>query len=300
MQEWLLSQRSLKFIDITADARHAIHLGKGSPHQKALIKVMVAECKEFFEGLQLANGMLRLVGSSSRVFSRDFAVGIMDLRGMAYNPHTGATEIRTLGQVLDESAEYLMRSLWFIGPPGYGKTTLIAALAQEVAHRQGFDSFCESTALDPFGQLTKMGICEKVGAFAISDFDLTSGGGGFDNALSLSDMTSLLDCSANASFKARYHCATLPKHRSRLFAINPTAKDGQINWGGWFADQGYPIIEAFVNGQPLDSYGDRHKALLRRMIIFKVTSPLYDLRGAAADPELELLRMRGGARAYQL
>jgi hypothetical protein len=300
MQEWLLSQRAFKFIDITADARHAIHLGKGSPYQKALIKVMAAECKEFFEGLQLANGMLRLVGSSSRVFARDFVEGVKELQGMAYNPHTGVTETITLKQALDESAEYLMRSLWFIGPPGYGKTTLIAAIAQEVAYRQGFDSFCESTALDPFGQLTKMGICEKVGAFAISDFDLTSGGGGFDNALSLSDMTSLLDCSANASFKARYHCATLPKHRSRLFAINPTAKDGAINWGGWFADQAYPLIEAFVNGAPLDAYGDRHKALLRRMIIFKVTTPLYNVTGATADPQVELLRTQGGSRSYQL
>jgi hypothetical protein len=223
MQEWLLSQRGSKFIDITADARRAIHLGKGTPHQKALIKVMPAECKEFFEGLQLANGMLRLVGSSSRVFSRDFVAGVMGLQGVCWNPHTNSREFVTLKSVLDESADYLTRSCWFIGPPGYGKTTLIGAIAQEVAHRHGFDSYCEATALDPFGQLTKMGICEKIGAFAISDFDLVSGGGGLENRLSLSDMTSLLDCCANASFKARYHCATLPKHRSRLFAINPTS-----------------------------------------------------------------------------
>jgi hypothetical protein len=307
MQEWLLAQRTSKFIDITAEARRGIHLGNGTPHQKALIKVMAAECKEFFEGLQLANGMLRLVGSSSRVFARDFADGIMDLQGMAYNPHTGATEVITLKRVLDESADYLTRSLWFIGPPGYGKTTLIGAIAQEVAHRQGFDSFCEATALDPFGQLTKMGICEKIGAFAISDFDLVSGGGGLDSALSLSDMTSLLDCCANASFKARYHCATLPKHRSRLFAINPTVSQpvppsttSELNWGGWFADQGYPIIESFVNGKSLSAYGDRHKALLRRMIVFKVATPLFTLAGATADPDVEQLRLLGGAKSYQL
>jgi hypothetical protein len=220
---------------------------------------------------------------------------------MAYNPITDLTETRTLRDVLDGGTDYLEMSLWFIGPPGYGKTTLIGSIAQEVAHRQGFDSFCESTALDPFGQLTKMGITEKVGAFAISDFDLMSGSGsGLESALTLSDMQALLDCTANASYKARYHCATLPKHRSRLFAINPTMKDGRVNWGGWFGDQNYPVIEAFVNGDPVDSYGDRHKALLRRIVVFKVTSPLYNVLVAAADPALELLRMRAEARSYQL
>jgi hypothetical protein len=301
MQEWLIGKRHLRFMDITAEAKHAIHLGRACPYQKAVVKILAAECKEYFEGLQLAGGMLRLVGSCSRVFPRDFAEGVMDLAGICFNPITELTETRTLRQVLDGGTDYLEMSMWFIGPPGYGKTTIIGSLAQEVAYRQGFDTFCEATALDPFGRLTQMGITEKVGAFAISDFDLVSGSGvGSDCALTLSDTKALLDCTANASFKARYHCATFPKHRSRLFAINPTLKDGQVNWGGWFSDQNYPVIEAFVNGDPLDSFGDRHKALLRRMVVFKVTSPLYNVVLAQADPALELLRLRAEERSYQL
>jgi hypothetical protein len=133
------------------------------------------------------------------------------------------------------------------------------------------------------------------------NFDLVSGSGvGSDCALTLSDTKALLDCTANASFKARYHCATFPKHRSRLFAINPTLKDGRVNWGGWFSEQNYPVIEAFVNGHPLTSFSASDKALLRRMVVFKVTSPLYNVVLAQADPALELLRLRAEERAYQL
>ena len=41
-----------------------------------------------------------------------------------------------------------------------------------------------------------MGLCDRIGAFAVSDFDLVSGA---NEALSLSDFNSLVDCGADAS-----------------------------------------------------------------------------------------------------
>ena len=154
-----------------------------------------------------------------------------------------------------------------------------------------------------------MGLCDKIGAFAVSDFDLVSGA---NQALSLSDFNSLVDCGADASFKARYHCDTLPNYHSRLFAVNPTMRvasdaaltpdgdQGPVNWGGLFQDQGHPAVARFINNGDLSRYGDREMALLRRIVVFKVERPLFTVDGAEIDPLLEELGLRGKANAYQL
>ena len=85
--------------------------------------------------MAVANAGVKLVGGSARVFPTDFREGILDLVGTIWNPITECIEEVTLKQVLGGEGMYTKRSIFFIGAGGFGKTTLIASLAQELSHR---------------------------------------------------------------------------------------------------------------------------------------------------------------------
>jgi hypothetical protein len=299
MQEWLRERRGDSYANLTATAKLAIANKDANPYQRCLVKVMASECKEYFESLKTAGSMVKLVGSCPRVFKRDFREDILSLVGVRWNPYSSTAHDITLGDVLDSEGNWwLTRSLIFVGRPGFGKTTLIRAIAQELTDRVGKDTFAESTSLDPFGLLTKLGGCTPLGAIAVSDFDMIT----LQNEkMSDADAVGLFNVEDGAGYKARYHPVQFERNMPRLFAVNPTVNEHTLatEWGGWFIDQRLPILDCLVRRDlaGIARYGDGHKAVLRRVIIFTVDTPLFDLDNGEAPPDEDLLALGALSRA---
>jgi hypothetical protein len=304
MQEWLRERRCDSYANLTATAKRAIVLKTADRYQRCLAKVMASECKEYFESLQTANSMVKLVGSCSRVYYRDFRANIRSLVGVRWDPYSSTALDITLEDAIDGQDNWCFRcALIFVGRPGMGKTTLVRAIAQELTDRVGKDSFAESTSLDPFGLLTKLGGCARLGAIAVSDFDMMTL---MNEKMSDADAVGLFNVEDGASYKCRYHPAQFEKNVPRLFAVNPTVNANTLatEWGGWFIEQRLPILDCLVRRDlaGIATYGDVHKALLRRVIIFTVDTPLFNLvlGHAPQDDDLLALGALGRANAYKL
>jgi hypothetical protein len=302
MEEWLRERIDMPFLTLSANAKRQIRLTVADKYEYCLIKIMYSECKELAEQMKLANAGVKLVSQNKKAYPADFNEGVAELVGTLWNPLTKCIENVTLEEALGVGGMYRKRSIFFIGAGGLGKTTLISSLAAELSNRHGWDRFYEGTALDPMGLLTKQNVMSRMGAIAISDFSMVSDR---DKPLDTMNALALFEAEHGTDFPARYHVAKLCEKRPRLFAVNPGKDDfGNDDFGSWFLDNGMPAARAFINGDAeyVKSCDSRQAAIVRRIIVFKVTEPLYvHVNGVVApsaedDEEMKVAM----SRAYQL
>jgi hypothetical protein len=116
----------------------------------------------------------------------------------------------------------------------------------------------------------------------------------------------LLEVKDATSFNARYHCATLPAGRPRMWAVNPQSVDeaGQPLWSSWFQrSEASAPLAALVeeNEHSIRGMSESAKAVVRRAVIFKVDSPLFHvLPPAVEDPRQVERRLQAEAAARYL
>jgi hypothetical protein len=289
MEEWLRERIDEPFLVLSARARQRLAMKTADRYEHCLIKVMKEECKELAEQMKIANAGVKLVSQNKKAYPADFNEGVAELVGTLWNPITERIEEVTLEEALGVGGMYRKRSIFFIGVGGLGKTTLISSLAAELSNRHCFDRFYEGTALDPIGLLTKQNVMTRMGAIAISDFSMVSDR---DKPLDMMNSLALFDAEHSTDFPARYHTAKLSELRPRLFAVNPGKDDrGNVDFGSWFLDQANPMpaVHAFVNGNAdyVKVCDSRQAAIVRRIIVFKITEPLYAHVGGVVAPSAE-------------
>jgi hypothetical protein len=245
-----------------------------------------------------------LVSQNRKAYPADYNEGVTKLVGTLWNPITECIEKVTLEEALGIGGLYRKRSIFFIGAGGLGKTTLISSLAAELSNRHCFDRYYEGTALDPIGLLTKQNVITKMGAIAISDFSMVSDR---DKPLDMMGALSLFECERATDIPARYHMAKFNELRPRLFAVNPGKDDmGNVDFGSWFLDQVNPMpaIHEFVNGNAdkVKLCDSRQAAIVRRIIVFRITEPLYvHVEGVVAESAEDAEEMkRAMLRSYKL
>jgi hypothetical protein len=304
MEEWLRERLDEPFLFLTARARQHLKNKTADRYENCLINVMLSECRELAEQMKIANAGVKLVSQNKRAYPADFNEGVAELVGTLWNPITERIENITLREALGEGGIYRHRSIFFIGAGGLGKTTLITSLAAELSNRHCFDRFYEGTALDPIGLLTKQNVMSRMGAIAISDFSMVSDR---NKPLDMRNSLALFECERTTSFIARYHEATLQELRPRLFAVNPGKDDqGNVDFGSWFLDQVNPMpaVHAFVNGNAdyVKACDAGQAAIVRRIIVFRITEPLYvHVEGVVAQRAEDVEEMRMAMlRAYKL
>jgi hypothetical protein len=89
--------------------------------------------------------------------------------------------------------------------------------------------------------------------------------------------------------------------------VNPGKDDqGNVDFGSWFLDQVFPMpaVHAFVNGNEdlVKACDSGQAAIVRRIIVFRITEPLYmHVEGVVAQRAEDVEEMRMAMlRAYQL
>jgi energy-coupling factor transporter ATP-binding protein EcfA2 len=308
MTGWLVEQlRSRKYMELVFECKRLIALGRANSYEQTLVKVSPAQMKEFADHFEQGCQCLRRVDdAAAKTYPRDFAKEVPMLRGVLWNDNGGIRAV-TLEQVLDERYEEStlaqQRTLIFVGRASCGKTTLLRALAREVSHRAGLEVFAESTALDPFGVMTRAGLTKDIGAVCLNDFDLMTC---LNQSFTIEMGKALLDVKDATSFNARYHCATLPAGRPRMWAVNPESVDeaGQPMWASWFhRSEASAPLAALVDEQDhtIRGMSESAKAIVRRAVVFKVDAPLYEARPPAVeDPEHARRRVQAEAASRYL
>jgi energy-coupling factor transporter ATP-binding protein EcfA2 len=303
MTGWLVEQlRHRKYMELVFECKRLIALGRANSYEQTLIKVSPVQMKEFAEHFEQGCQCLRRVDdASAKTYPRDFTAAVPRLRGVMWND-AGGIQAVTLEQVLDqryeESTLAQQRTLIFVGRASCGKTTLLRALAREVSHRAGLEVFAESTALDPFGVMTRAGLTKDIGAVCLNDFDLMTC---LNQNFTIEMGKALLEVKDATSFNARYHCATLPAGRPRMWAVNPQSVDeaGQPMWSSWFqrSEASAPLAALVNEDDPaIRAMSESGKAVVRRAVIFKVDAPLFHVLPPAVE-DLELARRRVQAEA---
>jgi hypothetical protein len=271
--------KTRKYNDIVYECKRAVSQSTANPYEKALVKVAPVQMKEFADNYAQAVQSIRRVDDPTlKTYPKDFTASACQLRGVYWNDSTGIMET-TLQEALDGDDELaLHRTLIFVGRQNCGKTTLLRAVARELSHRQGFEVFADSTALDPFGAMTRAGFTKDIGAVCLNDFEFKSC---LNQEFTPEMLKSLLDAGDTTSYNARYHCATLPGGRARLWAVNPETNDakGEPDWGSWFRRVEVSTPLASLVSEHADivkAFSECDKAIVRRAVIFKVTAPLFD------------------------
>jgi energy-coupling factor transporter ATP-binding protein EcfA2 len=305
---WLVEQlRCRKYVELVFECKRMIALGRANSFEKTLVKVSPAQMKEFADHFEQGTQCLRRVDDSmAKTYPRDFAKDVPMLRGVLWDDAGGIRAV-TLRQALDdryeESTLAQQRTLIFVGRASCGKTTLLRALAREVSHRAGLEVFAESTALDPFGVMTRAGLTKDIGAVCLNDFDLTTC---LNQSFTIEMGKALLDVKDATSYNARYHCATLPAGRPRMWAVNPESVDaaGEPVWASWFhRSEASAPLAALVDEQDhtIRGMSESAKAIVRRAIVFKVNVPLYEVAAAALEnPEQARRREQAEAASRYL
>jgi hypothetical protein len=119
----------------------------------------------------------------------------------------------------------------------------------------------------------------------LNDFDLMTC---LNQSFTIEMGKALLDVKDATSFNARYHCATLPAGRPRMWAVNPQSvhEAGQPVWSSWFQrSEASAPLASLVNEDDtaIRAMSESGKAVVRRAIVLRVDAPLYTV----APPELE-------------
>ena len=189
------------------------------------------------------------------------------------------------------------RSMWFIGPAGFGKDELCRGIARNFCERYEKLSYVITQSLDPLGVMTKSGAIGKAGAFVFTDFTLKTK---LDDRLSVAEQKAFLYTKQRAHYNCRYSEAVLPAFVPRLMAVNSGARqDGSINYADWFDREGLSGPAMLANDDEASfRTADTHQvALARRVLIIKVDRPCFvPATVASIDEELELLAQGGLAR----
>ncbi len=107
------------------------------------------------------------------------------------------------------------------------------------------------------------------------------------------NLKALLYTTDAASYNARYHVATLPSGRARLWAVNPDKNDAAGNpvWSSWFHKQDAAHCLANLMDEQEDRINkgsEGAKAICRKAVIFKVDQKLNDVVPAEVLSALEL------------
>jgi hypothetical protein len=276
---WLYGHlKERKLNEVIFDCKRLIKLKSANAYQKALVEVAPAQVKEHADAYTQASQSVRLVDDPTlKTYPKDFKETVPDLIGVLWNEATGLKHT-TLKEALDGDDELaLNRTMIFVGKQSTGKTTLLRALGREMSNRLGFDRFADSTALDPFGVMTKAGLTKDLGAVCLNDFELMSC---LNQHLTAEGLKGLLDAGDTTSFNCRYHVATLPGGRPRFWAVNPNKTNGTTpDWGSWFMKFPYSECLAFLaeeKEKEIEALSESDKAIIRRAVIFKISEPLYD------------------------
>ena len=294
MCTWLADHlKTRKYMEIVFECKRLVKMKTANVYEKALVEVAPQQMKEFADHFTQAYQSIRRVDDQRlKTYPRDFTEAAQELRGVFWNDETGIVTTKlsdALDAPIDRDGNTLAttRTLIFVGRQNCGKTTLLRALARELANRQGFEVFADSTALDPFGVMTRAGLTKDLGAICLNDFELKSC---LNQDFSSEMLKALLDVGDCSSYNARYHVATLPGGRARMWAVNPEGKDehGNPDWGSWFRRETVSSPLAWLaneSGDVLKTLSECEKAIVRRAVIFRVQEPLFDAPRPEAEDE---------------
>ena len=253
---------------------------KMTPLQKAVV-TMYTDMKEFAKDKEEAAAMVYQVNKPGHQFLNDFKRDVLKLRGVHWEARTGIQAV-TLEEALykqqasNKASLFLDKTLIFVGLPGLGKSEFVHALCREQCKRRQKEKYGMSSAIDPYGLMTKGGIMKDLGAIACYDHEMKSQ---LDKWLSPDNIKGLLYPHEAGHIPARYHVAIFPVMVPRLWAINYGRDDqGNVDKGGWFVRNNLPSLDLLVkeDGDALTAESIDDQAIARRAVIFCIDEYLFD------------------------
>ena len=251
------------------DAKRAKFLKACSPLQQAII-TMRSELDDYMKAKEQTSTILELASGVEYHLPRDF------------NPNVGTLLVGTFWSSISQSiqtmsldqwrntTEHKLRSMFLVGGNEAGKSSLLRALARNFCIRSGLETYAFLKKLDPAGLLTRSGEINVCSSFIFTDFEMRSLR---DDSLDEESVKALLDTSEPGGYPARYHVATLPKNKPRMFAVNAGISEGTVDYGWWFAQQPhcYPLaLLARGDEEGLRESADAEQAIARRTVIFRL------------------------------
>jgi hypothetical protein len=202
-------------------------------------------------------------------FPTDFGDACLGLVGVMWSARHRRLEYCTLDQFVN-TRMHKLRAAFLVGESEIGKSALQGALGKLFCIRTGSSFYILSKGLDALGLATRSGELARAGAICLHDFELHS-----DREIPLSgeEVKGLGSVYEQATFRARYHPAILPKYVPRLMSVNAGLHaDGSVDWGMWFTHNNARALGHLAREDvgSLSRMDDNMQAIARRPVIFKI------------------------------
>jgi hypothetical protein len=255
------------YLAMKANARRAKRMGTMTPVQASLLTYP----SELDQYIAAREKMLSIMVPSSvgARFPVDFGDGCLGLVGVMWSSRHRRLEYCTLDQFVNTRLHKL-RAAFFVGESEIGKSALQGALGKLFCIRTGSSFYILSKGLDALGLATRSGELVRAGAICLHDFELHSDR---EVALSIEEVKGLGSVYEQATFRARYHPAILPKYVPRLMSVNAGMHaDGTVDWGSWFSRNNIRALAYLAREDVggLSRLDDDMQAIVRRPVIFKI------------------------------
>jgi hypothetical protein len=255
------------YLAMRANARRAKKMGTMTPVQASLLTYP----SELDQYISAREKMLSIMVPSTigARFPTDFGDRCLGLVGVMWSARHRRLEYCNLDHFVN-TRMHKLRAAYFIGESEIGKSALQGALGKLFCIRTGSPFYILSKGLDALGLATRSGELARAGAICLHDFELHS-----DREVTLSseEVKGIGSVYEQATFRARYHPAILPKYVPRLMSVNAGVHaDGSIDWGAWFTRNNARALGdlAREDTDSLSRLDDDMQAIVRRPVIFKI------------------------------
>ena len=267
------------------------------------------EMKEYIKATLDANQLLRKLNEKGhKKFPDDYNDYCKNLVGRYYDPFDTDNELNGKARTTlieatgEDTGLFLGRVFFFVGKAGAFKTTLLHSLGRDLTYRmQGafpnVQCYGMSSALDPFGVLTKNDMMKNVAAFMFSDVEMKSR---ISCWLTPSEVCNFFSVEEEASIPARYNVATFPEFRPVMISVNSGGDNGSGAAGAWFDENNVSILKHLLDDSPVPAnLTEISYRLLRRVVVFHVEDFLLDVgegsrTSTRAQTLIDAMRGRSG------
>ena len=245
---------------------------------------------------------------------------IMHMPGVRYNAATGKVVSVTKGQVMN-SRLYAECSQIYIGRDRAGKNNLQHADGR-CACRRTFDQetgvvrmpeYYMCPAFDPIGVYSKDGSTNRISSFHFPDTQLQTR---LSDRISKDELKTILNIKEDGCFSCRYHPGIIRRGRPVTMSFNAGIQDnGQIDWSMKLREVGQGLENLRVlcdvdlskpkeveeAEKKIAEMASDNRALLDRVVIFKIDRPIYTLGSKKArdeEQEVEVQEAIANEEAY--